>query len=137
MDKRHVFVVDNNASLLNSLDFILTAADYGVTTVTNGQEALEQILASGESDHRIDLIITDIRMPGLTGLQLIDELNRHEVHVPIVALTAYGSTKLTRELKQKGCVDCFEKTLNEAELVKRINSVLRRATPNKVSGSQG
>lgn len=124
MDKKHILVVDNNTSLLRSLDFILTAANYSVTTVTNGQEALEEILTSRESDYRIDLIITDMRMPGLTGLGLIDELNRHKVHIPVVVLTAYGSTEFAHELRRKGCVDYLEKTLNEAELVKRIGSVL-------------
>ena len=124
MDKKHILVVDNNTSLLRSLDFILTAADYRVTTVTNGREALEKILTSGECGGPIDLLITDIRIPGLTGLQLIDELKRHKVKIPIVILTAYGSTKITRELRRKGCADYVEKTLNEAELVKRIGSVL-------------
>ena len=76
MERKHILVADDERNILHGLEFILEAANYKVTTAADGQEAFEQILAAKESYSPIDLLITDIRMPGLTGLQLIDELNR-------------------------------------------------------------
>ena len=72
MDQKHILVVDDEQHLLHTLEFLLEAARYKVTTTADSQDALGKVLAAKNSHRPIDLIITDIRMPGLTRLQLID-----------------------------------------------------------------
>ena len=137
MDKKHLLVVDDDQNLLRSLAFIFRIANYRVTTAANGQEALERIFTTETNLPPIDLLITDIRMPGVTGLQLINELKRRDVKIPVVAITAYGTPQLATELRRKGCVDCLDKALDEEALVKRIDMVLRRYGPNDLQDSKG
>ena len=120
-EKRHILIVDDEPNMLHTLEFILEAADYSVTTTADGQDALERILASRENSSPIDLLITDIRMPGLTGLQLVDELNHLDLKMPILVITAYGNQALPIKLTAAGCADCLDKPFNHDELIRRVD----------------
>ncbi len=113
--------------MLQTLKFILETANYRVTTAVDGQEALEEILAAQESYRPINLLITDIRMPGLTGLQLIDELNYLNIKMPILVITAYGDKTLFIKLMRAGCADYLDKPFDSRELVRRVGLLVERA----------
>lgn len=130
MDKKHLLLVDKDKNLLNTFAFLLKAAGYKVTTATNGQDALKTISAGS-----IDLLITDIRMSGLSGQKLIDELNRLGVKIPVVVITGFGNHKPTAELKRKGCAAYFEKPFNEEVFVRRIGSILEKSAPGSCGGN--
>ncbi len=123
MDRKHIFLVDDDLNLLRSLEFILEAADFRVTTETNGQKALEKIVSTGNGK-AIDLLLTDIQMPGMSGLQLIDELRRRNVSVPILVITAYGDSKVREGLIGRGCVWCLDKPFQEEKLIQVVFKIL-------------
>ena len=122
--KEHILVVDDEQNMRNTLAFILETANYQVTTAAEGREALEEILAARENGRPVDLLITDFRLPGLTGLQLIDELNYLKVEIPVLVITAYGNRSLFLELKRTGCADYLDKPFDYKELVKRVDSLV-------------
>ncbi len=126
MAKEHILVVDDEQNMLNTLAFILESANYQVTTAAEGQQALEEILAARENGHPVDLLITDLRLPGLTGLQLIDELHYLKIKIPVLLITAYGNRSLFRELKRIGCADYLDKPFDYTELVKRVDSLVEK-----------
>jgi CheY-like chemotaxis protein len=126
MAKEHILVVDDEQNMLNTLAFILESANYQVTTAAEGREALEEILAARENGRPVDLLITDLRLPGLTGLQLIDELNYLKIKIPVLLITAYGNRSLFRELKRVGCADYLDKPFDYKELVKRVDSLVEQ-----------
>lgn len=126
MAKEHILVVDDEQNMRNTLAFILEAANYQVTTAAEGREALEEILAARENGRPIDLLITDMRLPGLTGLQLIDELNYLKIKIPVLVITAYGDRSLFLELMRTGCADYLEKPFDYKELVKRVDSLMEK-----------
>ena len=126
MAKEHILVVDDEQNMLNTLAFILETANYQVTTAAAGREALEEILAAQESDRPIDLLITDIRLPGLTGLQLIDELNYLKIKIPVLVITAYGDRSLFLELMRAGCAGYLDKPFDYKELVKRVDLLVEK-----------
>ena len=66
-----------------------------------GPQALEKIVAARDNNITIDLLITDIQMRGLTGLELIDELNRMKMDIPIFVITGYGDKGLVIELLRR------------------------------------
>ena len=136
MEKKHLLVVDNDQNLLRTLEFILETANYKVTTAGNSQEALEKIFGEREKNRAVDLLITDIRMPGMTGLELIDELTRREEKIPVVVLTAYGDYQLAAKLRRKGCLDYLDKTLDDEALVKHIDSILTQIEDRRISDSR-
>ena len=126
MAKEHVLVVDDEQNMRNTLAFILETANYQVTTAAEGREALEEILAARENGRPVDLLITDFRLPGLTGLQLIDELNYLKIKIPVLVITAYGNRSLFLQLMRTGCADYLDKPFDYKELVKRVDSLVEK-----------
>ena len=126
MAKEHILVVDDEQNMRNTLAFILETANYHVTTAAEGRSALEEILAAREGDRPVDLLITDMRLPGLTGLQLIDELNYLKVKIPVLLITAYGDRSLLLELERTGCADYLDKPFDYRELVRRVGSLMEK-----------
>ena len=126
MAKEHILVVDDEQNMRNTLAFILETANYQVTTAAEGREALEEILAARENGRPVDLLITDFRLPGLTGLQLIDELNYLKIKIPVLVITAYGNRSLFLELMRTGCADYLDKPFDYKELVKRVDSLVEK-----------
>ena len=126
MAKEHILVVDDEQNMLNTLAFILESANYQVTTAAEGRQALEEILAARKNGRPVDLLITDLRLPGLTGLQLIDELNYLKIKIPVLVITAYGNRSLFLELMRTGCADYLDKPFDYKELVKRVDSLIEK-----------
>ena len=126
MAKEHILVVDDEQNMRNTLAFILETANYHVTTAAEGRSALEEILAAREGDRPVDLLITDMRLPGLTGLQLIDELNYLKIKIPVLVITAYGDRSLLLELERTGCTDYLDKPFDYKELVRRVDSLMEK-----------
>ena len=126
MRKKHILVVDNEQNMLHTMEYILEAADYKVTTANNGQEAFEKVLAARDNNIAIDLLITDIQMPGVTGLDLIYKLNRLNIDIPVFVITAYGDKGLLIELLRKGCKEYLDKPFDDEELLKRVAMLLGR-----------
>ena len=108
MDGKHILVVDDEKNMIHTLEFILHAQNYRVTTATNGQMALEKILAAKADGDLIDLLITNIWLPGLTGLQLIDKLNRLKVKMPVVIISGYRNWARVIGLAHNGSMDYLE-----------------------------
>jgi len=126
MDKKHILVVDDEQNMLLAIQFILEVANYKVTTAQNGQEALNRVLEAKNSDNEIELLILDIQMPCLTGIELIDELNRLDINIPILVITGYGNNKLSIELMRKGCSEYLDKPFDDEELIRRIAMLLEK-----------
>ncbi len=126
MVKEHILIVDDEQNMRNTLAFILETANYQVTTAAEGREALEEILEAREKGRPVDLLITDMRLPGLTGLQLIDELNYLKIKIPVLVITAYGDRSLFLELMRTGCADYLDKPFDYKELVKRVNLLVEK-----------
>ena len=126
MAKEHILVVDDEQNMRNTLAFILETANYQVTTAAEGRAALAEILAARENGRSVDLLITDFRLPGLTGLQLIDELNYLKIKIPVLVITAYGDRSLLLELERTGCTDCLDKPFDYKELVRRVDSLMEK-----------
>jgi len=126
MYKKHILVVDDEQNMLLAIRFILEVANYKVTTAENGQEALDKILKAKNNCSEIELLILDIQIPCLTGLELIDELNRLKIDIPILVITGYGNQELFRELIRKGCNYYLDKPFDDEQLIQRVAMILER-----------
>lgn len=124
MGKKHILVADDEQNILLSIQFILEVAGYEVDTAENGREALDKILAAG--CNHVDLLITDIQMPRLTGLELIDELKRLGIDIPVIAITGYGNKKMMEELKRKGCNDYLDKPVDDEKLIRHVAIIMEK-----------
>ena len=122
MDKKRILIADDEENMLITLAFILESAGYDTTTSTNGRQAMSRILS--EKDNPFDLLILDIQMPYITGLQLIEELRKSLINTPIIVMTGYESDELINELKSKGCNDHIAKPFDEDELLAKIEKII-------------
>ena len=114
-----IYVVDDDDAVRDSLRFLLETNGYKVQTFASGDEFLEKY-----DPTLISILITDVRMPGMTGLQLQEELNARKVNIPIVFITGHGTVPKVVNTMKKGAVDFIEKPFNLTdiqEVISRLN----------------
>jgi two-component system response regulator FixJ len=116
-----VHVVDDDPAIRDSLSFLLSAAD--LTTVV-----YESALALLERADQLEpgCIVTDVRMPGMSGLELVLKLKEKRLHHPVIVLTGHGDVALAVEAMKAGVVDFIEKPFDEDTLLKAVQTALAR-----------
>ncbi len=127
MKKTHILLAEDAEQTRATFAAILRKAGYEVTEAADGREALAQMIATQKTSNKVDLLITDIRMEGLDGLQLIDQLAKLQIQVPTLAITGYGDKDVIIELLRKGCSEYIEKPFEAMELLKSVANILRDA----------
>lgn len=115
-----VFVVDNDEAIRDALGMLLRAAGQRVETFGSALAFLNDYRPS-----RSGCLVLDIRMPGMSGLELQDELHKRRMTIPIVFLTGHGDVPMAVRALKKGAVDFIEKPLEEERLVLAVLNALR------------
>jgi DNA-binding NtrC family response regulator len=119
--RRVVLVVDDDPHILELLEARLSAADYRVITAREAQEALQRLEADG-----VDLLITDIRMPGMGGMELLREARRHSPDLPVILLTAYGTIPDAVRAIKEGAVEYLTKPFDGKALLQKVEEILKK-----------
>ncbi len=114
-----VFVVDDDEAVRGSLRLLLKSL--GIPAVTHGSAA--EFLAEYDPEHP-GCIILDVRMPGMSGLGLQDELNRRGAIIPVIFITGHGDVPMAVEAMQHGAVDFLQKPFSDKDLTDRIHQAL-------------
>lgn len=117
---KHILVADDDESMLHALERVLTAEGAVVTATKWAGDAIEVLL---RQEKKIDLIITDLRMPLVTGLTLVSSVHRIHPTLPVIVLTAFGSPVIQSECLNQGASAFLEKPLDTSELLEAINGV--------------
>ena len=120
----HVLIVDDEEGFRFGAIVALRRAGYRVSEAGNGGEALEMVLSARDVGDPVRLVVTDVRMPVMSGIDLIDALREHGVDAALCAITCFGDQALVSELAGKGCTDYIEKPFSPGELLDRIRSIL-------------
>ena len=117
---KHVFLVDDSATMLMSLKGTLEMSGFKVDTAGDGQAALDRL----KTGLKPDLIITDINMPRMDGIQLIREARKLLRFTPILALTTESQQGKRDEAKKNGATGWLVKPVGGSDLVKVIRQVV-------------
>jgi len=117
-----VYVVDDDRAVRDSLDMLLRSA--GI--VSEAFESAAAFLAGLRAD-RIGCLVADIRMPGMSGLELQQELNARKVEIPIVFITGHGDVPMAVNAMKAGAVDFLTKPFRNRDLLDRIEAALGSA----------
>jgi two-component system NtrC family response regulator len=120
MSKRKILIVDDDASIRKVLGFILKEAGYEVRATGSAADAISTI--GGE---RPDLVLTDIKMPEMDGIALLNEIKRKDESIPVIILTAFGSVETAVEAMKRGAVDYLTKPISRDELKLTVKKSLR------------
>jgi len=117
-----VFIVDDDEAVRDSLRWLLEANGYRVKSFAGAEEFLNAY----ESD-QIGVLIADVRMPGMSGLELQEELLARRAPLPIVFITGHGDVPMAVSTIKKGAVDFLEKPFNETDLRNIVARMLEQA----------
>lgn len=115
-----VFVVDDDVAVRDALRMLLRAAGMCVEAFPSAAAFLKAYRSTGPS-----CLVLDIRMPGMNGLDLQDELHNRKIVIPIVFLTGHGDVAMAVRALKKGAADFIEKPPDEEKLVLAVLNALR------------
>jgi len=120
--RRRLLVVEDDTTLRQALAFNLTREGYEVATAADGEAALD-----AARNPQLDLIVLDVMLPGMSGVEVLRVLRREGIHTPVIMLSAKGA-EIDRVVGlQVGADDYVTKPFSRPELLARIEAVLRRS----------
>ena len=119
-----ILVADDDREIVELLNIYLHNEGYDVIKAYNGHQALSYI--KNDVDHEIGLIILDIMMPKVDGMQVLDKLSAANYETPVLMLSAKSSDQDKIQGLTSGADDYVTKPFNPLEIIARVKSILRR-----------
>ena len=117
-----VYVIDDDEAMRDSLDFLLGAADFDVTLFESAQHFLDALPGVD-----FGCVVSDVRMPGIDGLELLKRLKADGRAFPVLIMTGHGDVPLAVEAMKLGAVDFLEKPFEDDRLIGMIDIALKQA----------
>ena len=124
--KASVFIVDDDAAVRDALKFLMRSVGHPVEVYASAQEFLDAY-----RDDRPGCLVLDIRMPGMSGLELQEKLVERRAIVPIIFITGHGDVPMAVEAMQAGAMDFIQKPFRDQDLLDRINQALDKDAANR------
>ncbi len=118
--KNLILVCDDEEDIRQSVKDVLTDEGFDVITACDGKDLLDKLKKS-----KPDLILLDIIMPGLVTKEILSEMHKMKLHIPIIFLTIVRLAEQSKEIIGNSVVDYIEKPFDNKDLIKRIRKVLR------------
>lgn len=115
-----LYVIDDDKAVRDSLCWLLESINYQVKGYASGEAFLQDY-----SIHMQGCLILDIRMPGISGLQLQQKLSEHPFTMPIIFITGHGDVPMAVQAMKQGAYDFIEKPFNEQSLLDKIQLALQ------------
>jgi two-component system, LuxR family, response regulator FixJ len=113
-----IFVVDDDAAIRDSLRMMLETAGYAVRDFASAQSFLS------DPDLRGGCLIVDIRMPGMGGLELQEELVRRKANIPVIVMTGHADVPLAVRAMRAGAIDFVEKPFDQERMLQSVSDAL-------------
>jgi putative two-component system response regulator len=120
--KNAILVVDDDPYVLESISTLLRAFGFAVSTCDNADAAMQKMQTQS-----IDVVLTDIKMPGTTGVELLGKIHRYAPQTPVILMTAYAELDVAVDAIKKGAFDFIMKPYNAEYLVHTIEKAVKYA----------
>src|SRR5205807_7658788 len=117
-----VYVIDDDEAMRDSLDFLLGSADFDVTLFESAQHFLDALPGV-----EFGCVVSDVRMPGIDGMELLKRLKAIRSTIPVLVMTGHGDVPLAVEAMKLGAVDFLEKPFEDDRLIGMIDVALNQA----------
>ncbi|MEN6441369.1 MAG: sigma 54-interacting transcriptional regulator [Syntrophobacter sp.] len=114
-----ILIVDDERNYLLVLESLLSDEGYQVVTADGARNGLELM-----QEHELDVVITDMKMPGMDGMEFLDQIHRRKPDIPVIMMTAYGSVEKAVEAMRKGAFDYILKPFENEELKLTIRKAI-------------
>jgi len=122
IENRRILVIDDEPEILNFIEIHLVNAGFDVLRASNGQEALDHVKAN-----YCDLVLSDLRLPDVDGVELMQQIHTVQASVPIIIMTAYGTIENAVDAMRQGAFDYLTKPMSIQDLMFRITKALEFA----------
>jgi two-component system response regulator FixJ len=119
MSEPTVFIVDDDKAVARSLRWLIETVRLKVETFSSAQGFLD-----GYDSSKPGCLVLDVRMPGMSGLDLQERLAAQRIHVPIIFITGHGDVQMAVRAVQSGAFDFVEKPFNDQDLLDRIQKAI-------------
>jgi two-component system, LuxR family, response regulator FixJ len=129
-ERGKVYVIDDDEAMRDSLNFLLDSANFDVTLFETAMKFLEML-----PDLPFGCVVSDVRMPGVDGIELLKRMKAVNSTFPIVIMTGHGDVPLAVEAMKLGAVDFLEKPFEDDRLIGMIEAAIRQAEPAAKSGA--
>ncbi len=130
MSQAHILAIDDEPELLQSMRKILSRVGHRVSTASSAEEGLLRLQRSDD----VDLILTDLMMPGIGGMELLKSVRRKQLDIPVILITAYATVETAVQAIKEGAFDYVSKPFSADELqvvVTRALDMRRLTTENR------
>jgi two-component system response regulator FixJ len=114
-----VYVIDDDPAMRDSLDFLLGSAGFNVRLFDSAQGFLDEL-----ANLDTGCVVTDVRMPGIDGMELLRKLNSSARKLPVIVMTGHGDVPLAVEAMKLGALDFLEKPFDDDRLIGMIETAL-------------
>ena len=121
--KGKILIIDDEAEVREVLRLHLESANYNVMEALDGEEAVN-MMKSGSNLLQVGLIICDIRMPKVNGIEAIDYLKQNAPSIPVIVVTGYPDSELAVSLLKKGVKDYMVKPIEKVKLLAKVEETL-------------
>jgi DNA-binding NtrC family response regulator len=115
MSKGSILVVDDESEIREGLELLLKSEGYLVSSAETAQSGLSQL-----EERPFDLLLLDVSLPDRNGIEMLKDIHRHDPHLPIVLITAFGSIEMARAAFKSGAMDYITKPWSNDELLAQV-----------------
>ncbi|MCB2264109.1 MAG: response regulator transcription factor [Candidatus Thiosymbion ectosymbiont of Robbea hypermnestra] len=126
-----VFVVDDDQAIRNSLTWLIESVGMPVKTYASADEFLSSYYPG-----RVGCLLLDVRMPGMSGMELLAHLVREDSRLPVIMITGHGDVAMAVEAMKSGAADFIEKPFHDEELLTSIRNALKLDEKRRLLRSQ-
>ena len=119
MTGQQILIVDDEARMLRVLELMLQKMGHDISCASNGMEALQSL-----QETAVDLVVSDLRMPGMDGIELLNQLRAQGNNVPFIIMTAHGTIQSAVESMKLGACDYILRPFDMEALELSINRIL-------------
>jgi RNA polymerase sigma factor (sigma-70 family) len=131
-DRLHVALIDDDAAVLDALRYYLARQSIRTSTFQAAREFLEAL----DRHEQFDCVVSDVRMPGMSGLDLMKHLNERGYAGPVILITGHGDVDMAVGAIKNGAFDFIEKPFDEARLLTSIRQGAERMRQNKSEAAE-
>ena len=132
MTDQRVYIVDDDEAMRDSLLWLIESQSFSVTAYSSAEDFLAAC-----RDGMAGCIVLDVRMPGMSGLELYEKLNARHCTLPVIFITGHGDVPMAVSALKRGAVDFIEKPFGDKDMLRLIGQCLELDRNNREKNQQG
>lgn len=118
-----VYIVDDDDAVRHSLEWLLGSSEFTIHTFSSAHDFLSKVDPGGPG-----CLVVDVRMPGMSGLELQRELAARQIELPVIVITGHSDRQMAQRALSAGAMEFLEKPLDDERLLKLVKKALKSST---------